>query len=693
MVDDPTNPNKYEGIYIILGIPKPNTYWIRERDTGEELTVCVDRLKPYLNPDGPSRRITRSTKKKGGDAEPEPTESGRCKDQTESEGATTTLEKLLKKQKPGKGPSKKFVEEQQKTLKIPGFKGPEPESEDPAPKRGRGRPRKTKPDFETPALTKLQNQPLAVIDLESLANLSVGPGPRADTPLPRSQPMPPRAIPPQYWPPGTFSDDTELLVNAAAASSQPSSSSGRTVRHMPRGPTGPRPILYGGQSANQPVTTTVAVGPTVQTPPAHTGPRPRYTPPPYYNPNFGYPPYPAPGPSNQPQPDQNQWRFPPPWTYPPLPYGYPPPYGGYGGYGEPPYDSSAEELEPTVQEPTEPSLPVPEPGLEAFRTEQPQPSQPTTSGNRDMRDFPLRVFVDGVYTVYHRPEDVPPAMAAQLGLIEPDPTAGPAPNPVLAGRDQTVPPTEPVSSPPPPLITDIEDMIEPVSTPSLRSESPDEPLADGRTPLYILQENLAEVENSIKELEQMIRGFNIQDPHQRDLVKRIIKDQDEFRRLARELREEIALRQAQHEILPLHDQTGPALLEAAREMRWQLEQHRMAHEFRIRNSVPPARPPPAPSAPPQPLNPTVVVTATTGETSAAPMAPPAPIDAARATGLQQRDPASSPYDLRANLDLMPLDRELHAAEALTEEIRTVIRGLTGTDIATIRRRVALEAEL
>ncbi|XP_055327595.1 uncharacterized protein LOC129580883 isoform X3 [Paramacrobiotus metropolitanus] len=50
---------------------------------------------------------------------------------------------------------------------------------------------------------------------------------RADTPLPRAQPLPPRAIPPQYWPPGTFSDDTGLLVNAAAGGSQPSSSSGQ----------------------------------------------------------------------------------------------------------------------------------------------------------------------------------------------------------------------------------------------------------------------------------------------------------------------------------------------------------------------------------------------------------------------------------------------------------------------------------
>ncbi|XP_055354697.1 proteoglycan 4-like [Paramacrobiotus metropolitanus] len=185
MVDDPTNPNKYEGIYIILGIPKPNTYWIRERDTGEELTVCVDRLKPYLNPDGPSRRITRSTKKKGGDAEPEP---------TESEGATTKLEKLLKKQKPGKGPSKKLVEEQQKTLKIPGLKGPEPQPEEPAPKRGRGRPRKAKPDFETPALTKLQNQPLAVIDPES-----VPAGPDKPTAAP-DKPEPKPSLPSQSLP-------------------------------------------------------------------------------------------------------------------------------------------------------------------------------------------------------------------------------------------------------------------------------------------------------------------------------------------------------------------------------------------------------------------------------------------------------------------------------------------------------------
>ncbi|XP_055338377.1 proteoglycan 4-like [Paramacrobiotus metropolitanus] len=172
MVDDPTNPNKFEGVYTIIGIPKPNTYWIRERDTGVEHTVCVDRLKPYLNPDGPSRRITRSSKKKSGDAEPEPTESERCNNKAEPgqdvelPHAQSKLETLLKKQKPGKGPSKKLVAEQQKTLRIPGYGPPDPKTSDPEPpvKRGPGRPRKAKPDFETPALQKLQNQPLAAID-------------------------------------------------------------------------------------------------------------------------------------------------------------------------------------------------------------------------------------------------------------------------------------------------------------------------------------------------------------------------------------------------------------------------------------------------------------------------------------------------------------------------------------------------
>ncbi|XP_055331224.1 neurofilament medium polypeptide-like [Paramacrobiotus metropolitanus] len=109
---------------------------------------------------------------KSGDAKPEPTESERCNNNAEPgqdaelSHAQSKLETLLKKQKPGKGPSKKLVAEQQKTLRIPGYGPPDPKTSDlesPV-KRGPGRPRKAKPDFETPALTKLQNQPLAAID-------------------------------------------------------------------------------------------------------------------------------------------------------------------------------------------------------------------------------------------------------------------------------------------------------------------------------------------------------------------------------------------------------------------------------------------------------------------------------------------------------------------------------------------------
>ncbi|XP_055336556.1 titin-like [Paramacrobiotus metropolitanus] len=335
-------------------------------------------------------------------------------------------------------------------------------------------------------------------------------------------------------------------------------------------------------------------------------------------------------------------------------------------------------------------------GPEAYYTPAPPEPQPSTSRPDGLRDYPLRVFVDGRLTVYNRPEEVPPELAAQLGLAELEPAAQPTPNPVSA-----VPLTcvisdmvEPISSPIPDDDEDEEDVQVDPTTPPMRTESPTELLADGRIPLYQLQDNLKEVENAIQELEAMLRELDLRSPHYREMARRIILDQDEFRRLAHELSEEIATRQAQHEIFPLHDQTGQALLAASRRLRDQLVQHRTDIRLRTEGSAAPTRPPPTPIAPPPPLNPTVVVTTTTGEPSAPPVAQSTSTDEAMltATGLEPREPASSPYDLRAYPDIPPLERELHAAELLEEAIRKAISDLKGTDVATIRRKVALDLE-